>query len=174
MQIRIALIVALVFAGATQSEAQTSLDLTVGVGSGRGGSRNYQGAGALTGELTAAQGASRLYAATIGGRANPASNDKCELESATTFTCRPKFPSSAHVGALVGTQAMQGSATARAMIGPGLFFGGTTGIGGLLHLDAAVGLSHLKVVIAARGSAFRTFSGESFALGSFELGLRLQ
>jgi len=61
-----------------------------------------------------------------------------------------------------------------AFAGPAYYFGGASGLGGQLHVDAAAGFTHLQFVAAARGSWVDRFTGETLRAHSLELGLRVQ
>jgi hypothetical protein len=160
---------------AAQPTHASSLDVTIGASTGRGG--KYFSRGGVAAEITLVPDheTSRIAALTVGGRGSPASGDICAFEAGPGSRCLPRFPAIVHVGVLGGLERTMPGGAVRAMAGPGFYTGGgASALGGQLQLDAAVGFTHLAFVGAARGSVLARFRGETLRLGSLTLGLRIQ
>ena len=155
-----------------------ALDVNVGAGTSWGGNRHYTERGAVAGEVTLAWRTrpehARVYALSIGGQAAPATGDTCLIQPGSTG-CAPQFPGVSHIALLTGVQQGTSHGAARLLFGPAFYGGaGSSGVGGQAQIDAAVGFTHLQLVAAVRGSLLRRFKDETFRLGSFGLGLRIQ
>ena len=155
---------------AAQSRGAVSTDVTVGPSTGWGGPRNLDDRNGYAGELTIGRRTrpddetTRMVALTIGSHLSL--QNKCGC---------PSFPSINHLGLLGGLERRGRLGAVRAMAGPAFYAGdGASGMGGQLHLDAAAGVSHLELVLAARGSVVVRFTGEVLGLSSLQFGVRLQ
>ena len=158
-----------------QSARSPSLDVTVGLSAGAGG--HYFDRNGLASELTLVpqHEHGRLVAVTAGVRGSLASSDICALEAGPGSRCLPRLPTIAHLGLLGGWEYRHAGPALRAAAGPALFGGsGTSGLGAQLSVDAAVGVTHIALIAAARGGFVAPFAGEPLRLGSLELGLRLR
>jgi len=173
-----ALAIGLAQPGRAQLGGTPALDMNGGAGTSWGGNRRYSERGAVAAEVTLAWRGrtehARVYALSIGGQASPASGDNCLIPPGSTG-CAPQFPGVSHIALLTGVEQGASHDAVRLLVGPA-FFGGTgsSGAGGQAQIDAAAGFRHLQLVAALRGSLLRRFSGETFRLGSFGFGLRIQ
>ncbi len=152
-----------------------SMDATVGTRYGWGGT--YTGRDGVAGEITLvpAHRAARIAALTIGGSSSLPYGDICVLAPGTSSGCLPRFPSVVHVGLLGGLERGRSTRALRALVGPALFNGGgKSTLGGQGQIDAAVGGTHVALVVAARGSLVRRAPRETLRLGSLAVGLRVQ
>ena len=158
-----------------QSAKSPSLDVTVGLSTGAGG--HYFDRTGLAGEITLVPEHEHagVVGVTAGVRGTPASSDICALEAGPGSRCLPRFPTITHLGLLGGWEFRHAGAALRALAGPAIFGGsGTSALGAQLSMDAAIGVTHVAVVAAARAGLVAPFSGEPLRLGSLELGLRVR
>lgn len=165
---------------AAQSHDSLSLDVTLGPSTGSGGRRYYYDSADIAGEITLAlrphpDRASAWIAAVSVGRRTPAEfGDRCAINPGGAPGCAPAFPSFSHLGLLGGREWRRSQTEVRAFAGPAYYFGGASGLGGQLHVDAAAGFTHLQFVAAARGTWVDRFTGETLRAHSLEFGLRVQ
>ena len=179
--VRVALAIVLAQPLTAQSRDTVSLEITVGASRGWGGGRNYIGEGGVAGEITLGirarpgDATTRITAVTVGARSSFNFTDVCVMDTVAGFGCRPRFPSVAHIGLLGGLERRRRAGALRVLAGPA-FYGGkdASGLGAQLQLDAAVGFTHLALLLAARGSFILRPTGETLGLGSLGLGLRVQ
>jgi hypothetical protein len=174
---------AIVLAGSLQAQSRDSLslDATIGPSVGSGGRRPYYSSNDIAGELTLTfrphpdRASAWVAALSVGGRTSLEFGDRCVLDVAAGSVCAPAFPAFSHVALLVGIEKQWGIAAVRAFAGPGFYGGGgPSGLGAQVHLDGAVGFTHLALVGVIRGSFVSRFSGETIRAHSLEFGLRLQ
>ena len=176
----IGLIVGIAPSLAAQSHRAFALDVTLGPSTGSGGRRYYYSSDDIAAEITLAvrphsERASAWVAAITLGRRTPVEfGDPCAIDPSGSPGCAPAFPSFSHLGLLGGREWRTSHAEVRAVAGPAYYFGGASGLGGQLHLDAAAGFTHLQFVAAARGSWVDRFTGEALRAHSLEFGLRVQ
>ena len=163
-----------------QARDSLSLDVTVGPNSGAGGRRPYYNSGGISGEVTLAFRAhpartlAHVEAISLGRRTAMEFGDPCRIVPGEPG-CAPAFPSFGHLAALAGFEWRASRVAGRALAGPALYYGGgPTGAGGQFQLDAAVGFTHLALVVAARVGLISRFTGETLRDRSLEFGLRLQ
>jgi len=165
---------------AAQSYDALALDVTLGPSTGAGGRRYYYKSDGVAAEITFAvrphsERASAWVAAVTLGRRTPAEfGDLCAIDPSGSPGCAPAFPSFSHLGLLGGREWRASHAEVRAFAGPAYYFGGASGLGGQLHLDAAAGFTHLQFVAAVRGTWVDRFTGETLRAHSLEFGLRVQ
>ena len=150
-----------------------AVDLTAGIGTGRGGF--YVDRTAFDAELTVAPAHAGLLvgALTAGVRASPGSSDVCLLPADPHQGCAPRFPSGGHVGVMGGAELSSGFVGIRALTGPALFrVGSETLVGGQLSVDASAGSAHVALVVAGRLSVFGP--DDVLNASAIEFGLRLR
>lgn len=158
-----------------QTARSPSVDVTFGVSSVAGG--HYFDRNGFAGEITLVpeHQHARLVAVTTGFRGSPASSDICALDAGPGSRCLPRVPTIVHLGVLGGWEYRRAGAAVRAAAGPAVFGGsGTSGLGAQLSVDAAVGVTHVALVVAGRGEFVAPFASEPLRLGSLELGLRFR
>ena len=89
--------------------------------------------------------------------------------------CLREFPAISHVGLLGGLERTVSAVAFRLLVGPAVFAGdGASGLGGQCQLDAAVGVTHVAFVLAARCSVIARVNGERLQLATLGLGFRLR
>lgn len=179
--LNIALATVLVGSLQGQSRDSLSLDATLGPSVGSGGRGPYYSSDDVAGELTLTirphpdRDRSQIAALSVGGRTSLDFGDRCVVDVAAGSGCIPAFPTFSHVALLIGIEQQWGIAAVRALAGPAFYEGGgSPGMGAQLHLDGAVGFSHLAFVGAIRGSFVSRFDGESLRARSVEFGIRIQ
>jgi hypothetical protein len=168
----------LTFVAGASLSAQTlashpfSFDATLGLSRGSGGEYFERGGPSI--ELTGiwGMGPHRIAGIMAGGRAALGHGDVCVFD-ATRTRCLDRFPSIVHVAPVVGLQTSVNAFAARAMVGPSVFVGSGNGFGAVARLDAAAGLSHIKLVAALNG-AIDVRSHETLRLGELQFGFRFQ
>ncbi|HEY9226094.1 MAG TPA: hypothetical protein VIP11_05575 [Gemmatimonadaceae bacterium] len=159
-----------------------SFDVTLGAGRAWGGRLNYVDEPAVGGEITVGirskpdETLSRVAAVAAGGQFRLGRGDKCSIDlSATVSACRPNYPDMGHIAVLGGLEHRQTSYTSlRALIGPALYMGGASGLGGQVQFDASAGFSHIALVAVARGNLLVRYSGEPMRFGWIGFGFRVQ
>src|SRR5512146_1736884 len=174
----IALAIVLVGPLQAQSRDSLSLDATLGPSIGSGGRGPYYSSDDVAGELTLTfrphpdRDRSQIFALSLGRRTSMDFGDRCVLDVAAGAGCIPAFPAFSHVALLVGIEQQWGIAAVRALTGPGFYGGGgSSGMGAQLHLDGAVGFTHVAFVGAIRGSFVSRFNGETLRARSVEFGI---
>ena len=158
-----------------QNTRSLSVDLSVGLSTGSGG--RYSDRSGVAGEITLvpAHATAGIVALTLGGEGSIASGDVCVLDAGPGTRCLSQFPATAHLGVLGGLEGRVSGVTLRMLGGPAFYGGaGASGMGSQFQLDASTGATHVAVLIAARGSLIRRFSGETQWLSSVAIGLRFQ
>lgn len=165
-----------------QSRDPVSIDATIGLSTGSGGRLPYYSSDGIAGEITLTfrphpeRETAGVVAATVGGQSHfDGYGDKCVVNPEYGSGCLPAFPSFSHVGVLGGVEGQWPGFAMRALAGPAFYGGGgASGIGGQLHLDGAIGFTHLAFVVAIRGCLVARVTGETLRSHSLEFGLRVQ
>ncbi len=149
-----------------------SVDVTLGANRGAGGEYfDYAGvAAALT--FVRSHSGHGISGVTVGGRAPIGHGDVCAFDESRT-RCLDRFPSMVGINPFIGTERATTKVSIRAMIGPALFLGAGDGFGGVVRTDVAVGVSHIKFVVAGEGG-IDIRSHETLGLGTLLFGFRLQ
>ncbi len=177
---RCALFAAVVVAVPRHAHAQISaapaVEVTAGIGSSTGGTY-YERAGTsvdivVSGRPRASRTA-LIVAVAVGSESPIAGSDVCLL--AAGGGCVPDFPATHSIGALAGWETgAPRQASARLMIGPGYFWGGSAsavGVQGRIDL-ATRALGPLALIGSARGALLPEFHGARICLWAFALELR--
>lgn len=152
-----------------------AIDFTVGPNSGRGGEFTDRLGGGFELVVALRHDGAGFGAFTLGGREGVSSSADCVISSGSAGGCARSYPDFIHIGALAGLQGDRGPLSLRGMLGPAYFSGPrTSGFGGQAHIDAAVGVSRVAIVAAARVNAIAGFKGEQFTIGALEAGVRIR
>ncbi len=102
----------------------------------------------------------------------PSRSNRCVLLPGSS-QCGADLPGYAHLAAPFGGEVVTRMATYRAAVGPAFYFAELPAYGARAQADAAAGLKHLKLVLAARGDLIR-HGRETLGVGALEVGLRVQ
>ena len=168
-------------AAVAQRSLPVSVDASLGLRMGSGGSYADRGGAAadlLVGMPVGRTGAGTIIAALTAGAQAPMGGDlECLLDRATG-TCAPDFPVLLSAGALVGV-ARPGAwgSTTRVLAGPAYFRGEHEGrgLGVQGRVDVATpAVLHTSLVLSLRGALIPRFQGETLGTTSLGLGLRIQ
>lgn len=167
-------------AAAAQQPFPVSVDASLGVRMGSGGSYVDRGGAAadlMVGLNLGRSGAGTLVGAvTAGAQAHMGGDLDCMLSR--DGECIPTFPVLLSVGALVGVSRPSAwGSTTRVLAGPAYFRdedrGGALGLQGRLDVSTPPVL-HTALVVSLRGAVLPGFRGETLGTTSLGLGLRIQ
>ena len=164
---------------AADAPRRVSVDLTGGQSAVRGGRERYVNDEGMAVELLVGlRRPSRprlMYAAAVGVRSD-LGQDCFVWPSAPQFSgCAPQAPTVRHLAVLAGTELRRSGSSVRALLGPSLFSDGhRAGLGGRLHLSAAVGAPRVALTVGVNGNWLALSNGSSLRYYASAFGLRIQ
>ncbi|HEX2211207.1 MAG TPA: hypothetical protein VHG93_26220 [Longimicrobium sp.] len=158
-----------------------SVDFSVGVFAGAGGTFVDRGGPAMEGVLAlpvARTSSGTVVAGVTGGVSGPLMMGDLICHVGPNDTCIPNFPTFVTAGAVVGMQRAVGTRlTARALAGPAYFQAvdgdDTFGLQGRLDVARRL-IPHTAIVASVRGSFLPRFQGQTVSYATFGIGLRIQ
>lgn len=160
-------------------QRRISVDITGGASAVRGGRQHYVNDGGMALDVVvglrqpARRGLMRAIAAGL--RSDVGDNCTVSGPPAQWRGCLPSAPTISHVGLLAGYEYRRSGSSVRALLGPALYSDGNSrGIGGRMHLSAAVGAPRLALTVGVNGHWLALFNGSSLRYYTTAFGLRLQ
>ena len=169
---------AVLLPNASDAQRRISVDITGGASTVRGGRESYVNDGGFAAELLvgfrrpARRGS--MHAIAFGARGDAGQNCYVTLPP-TSGTCAASAPTVRHFGFLTGYEYRRSGSSIRALLGPTLYSAShRAGVGGRLHLSAAVGAPRVALTVGFNGNWLTLFNGSSLRYYSSAFGLRLQ
>ena len=167
-----------VAAPASDAQRRISVDITGGASTVRGGREPYVNDGGFAVELQvglrrpARRGPMLAVAAGIRGDAG----QNCYVSlPVSSGKCAASAPTVRHLGVLTGYEYRRSGSSVRALLGPTLYSANRhAGVGGRLHLSAAVGAPRIALTVGVNGNWLMRFNGSSLRYYSSAFGLRFQ
>ncbi len=168
-----------VAAHASDAQRRISVDITGGVSAVRGGREPYVNDGGVAAELLvglrrpARRGPMHAVAAGIRGDAG----QTCYVSPPPSGSgkCAASAPTVRHLGVLTGYEYRRSGSSVRALLGPTLYSASRhAGVGGRLHLSAAVGAPRIALTVGVNGNWLTLFNGSTLRYYSSAFGLRFQ
>ncbi|MBL0169983.1 MAG: hypothetical protein IPP90_04500 [Gemmatimonadaceae bacterium] len=164
---------------AAAAPRRVSVDVTVGTSAVRGGRERYVNDEGLAIELLVGlrrpsrQGL--MYAAAAGVRVDAGQDCYVRLPVSPYAGCIPHAPTVGHLSFLAGSEVRRSGSSFRALLGPSIFSDGHhAGLGGRLHLSAAVGAPRVALTVGVNGNWLALSNGSSLRYYASAFGLRLQ
>ncbi len=159
---------------AAQTPHPMSIDATVGVGFGGGGS--YVGRAGVEGAivLVPRHRSTPIVAFTAGGFNSLPHNERCVF-GVDWGRCWERYPTVTSVGVLGGLELPRARGALRVLVGPALFNGRRiSALGGTGQVDLSQSWSRIAAVISLRGSLFPRTAEEVLRVFAVNIGWRIQ
>ncbi len=177
-------------AQASDAQRRISVDITGGASAVRGGREPYVNDGGFAAELLlgfrrpARRGP--MHAIAFGARGDAGQNcyvtlpptsgsrDGASVRSVSS-KCAASAPTVRHLGFFTGYEYRRSGSSVRALLGPTLYSASHRGgVGGRLHLSAAVGAPRVALTVGVNGNWLTLFNGSSLRYYSSAFGFRFQ
>ncbi len=170
-----------VAAPASDAQRRISVDITGGASAVRGGREPYVNDGGFAVELLvglrrpARRGPMLAVAAGIRGDAGQNCYVSLPVSPSGSGKCAASAPTVRHLGLSTGYEYRRSGSSLRALLGPTLYSASRhAGVGGRLHLSAAVGAPRVALTVGVNGNWLTLFNGSTLRYYSSAFGLRLQ
>ncbi|MEQ1693601.1 MAG: hypothetical protein ABMA00_20095 [Gemmatimonas sp.] len=162
-----------------ESQRRISVDITGGASAVRGGRQHYVNDDGMALDLVVGlrRPARRglMHAIATGIRSDVGDDCYVSITPVQSSGCLPSAPTISHLGLLAGYEYRRSGSSVRALLGPALYSGkNSRGLGGRLHLSAAVGAPRLALTVGVNGHWLALFNGSSLRYYTTAFGLRLQ